>query len=198
MAPRSCPSFYRPLAPLSTSSARPLGFRNEEKAARTRGARSSALLSGKAPSVLPLPATAVLRHQGVSPTQPGRASLASSAVIYRRAPGCALPPRLRIPYVGSQSGPGLPSCPQVLSPPLGRAPARGRKPPGEHTRPVGRRDPRCTRIPLYLRPLICRADACPAIRPDSGPIPDIQTRADPREGERPPVGNRHPSSSPPV
>jgi len=77
-----------------------LGFRHKERTALTRGARSSALLSGKALSGLPLPAIAILRHLGVSPTQPGRASLASSAVIYRRATGCTLPPRLRIPYVG--------------------------------------------------------------------------------------------------
>jgi len=38
-----------------------------ERATSTRGARSSALLSGKAPSGLRLPATAVLRYPGVSP-----------------------------------------------------------------------------------------------------------------------------------
>ena len=84
----------------TNSTAGVVGFRHKERTARTRGARSSALLSGKASLWLLLPATAVLRHLGVSSTQPGRASLASSAVIYRRATGCALPPRLRIPYVG--------------------------------------------------------------------------------------------------
>jgi hypothetical protein len=90
MATRRHSDYSTPGTRVSRLCRRILRFRDKESeasdAARNpaRGAKSTALLSGKALSGLPLPATAVLQRLGVSPTQPGRASLTSSAEL--RAP----------------------------------------------------------------------------------------------------------------